>query len=313
VSAERSRKFFSGRSLAQAVAAAAHYFGVDPERIAYQVRDKRHGFVKVRRAVVIEVDPDAPQRAPGDLAPRPTTPRETAPRDAARREAGAPAAPKRGQPGGEGARPSAGGRQRERTEPRRPRREPRPAGPERSERPRRSARPPEAWQAPDEDAVLAATEGAARLLRLAGLDLEARVRAGAERLEVELEGADVGRLGAGFLDDFEHLLPRAGYGLSGRLVRARVEGGGLRARREEELRARAREAADRVLASGREELIDPLEPGERRIVHLELADRAGVATESVGAGALRRVRVYAAPEPSDAGVAGGVPDEEPPR
>ncbi len=284
---EQTRRFFSGRSLAQAVASAAQYFGVDPEALAYQVRDKRHGFIKVRRAVVIEVDPAAPRRAPGDVAPaaaaaaagtRPAAP------DAA--PSSAPAS-RRGE---RGSRPPASEAPRGRAAPRRARRD---DG-------ERAPRKPETWHEPNEEAVLAAAEGAARLLRLTGLDLEARVRAGADRLEVELEGDDLPRLrelGTALLDDVEHLLPRAGYGLSGRLVRARVEGAGLRARREEELRARAREAAEEALASGGEILIEPLDPGERRIVHLELAGRADVATESVGSGAQRRIRVYATSEP----------------
>jgi spoIIIJ-associated protein len=299
---ERMRRFFSGRSLAQAVASAAQYFGVDPETLAYQVRDKRHGFIKVRRAVVIEVDPAAPRRAPGEAAPvaavAPAPPTASSSRT-----------PSASRSSGRDPRPRETAGTRERSTSRRPRRddgEGAAGSARRAGTRERVARKPEAWHEPDEEAVLAATEGAARLLRLAGLDLAARVRPGEERLEVELEGDDLPRLrelGARLLDDVEHLLPRAGYGLSGRLVRARVEGAGLRARREEVLRARAREAAEQVLASGEEVLIEPLDPGERRIVHLELAGRSDVATESVGSGAQRQIRVYATSGPG-AGEAG---------
>jgi spoIIIJ-associated protein len=75
-------------------------------------------------------------------------------------------------------------------------------------------------------------------------------------------------------------------------VRCRREAAGLREAREEALRARAREAAERALAGGREELLEPLNPAERRIVHLELAERAGIATESVGSGFLKRIKVF---------------------
>ncbi|MDA8015891.1 MAG: hypothetical protein MPN21_00470 [Thermoanaerobaculia bacterium] len=56
-----SRQFFSGNSIEQAVMAAARHYGVDPERIAYTTRDKKHGFLNIRRRVVIEVDPDRPE------------------------------------------------------------------------------------------------------------------------------------------------------------------------------------------------------------------------------------------------------------
>jgi len=269
---ERDRRFFAGNSLAQVVAAAARYFGVEPERLAYRVRPKRHGFLKVRRPVVIEVDPGAPRRA--EVDPTATVPHaagpprsERAPRPRAPREDG-PRVPRS-----------------------RPAREPRPAAPAGEAG---SAPAAEAWGAADEDAALAAGEAARRLLQLAGLRLEPRTELAGERLEIELHGADEGRLrelGLEFLEDFEHLLPRAAHGLCGRLVRMRVEGAGLRAAREAELRALARAVAERVVACGREELLEALDPGERRIVHLELQGRDDVATESVGTGFLKRLRV----------------------
>ncbi|RPH54308.1 hypothetical protein EHM82_07050, partial [bacterium] len=59
---ESKRRFFSGDSLQQALVQAANYFNLDPQEIAYRSIEKRHGFLKVRRKVVIEVDPDAPRR-----------------------------------------------------------------------------------------------------------------------------------------------------------------------------------------------------------------------------------------------------------
>src|SRR5262245_49734390 len=62
------RRFFGGDTVQQALVQAANYFHLDPEEIAYRVLDKRHGFLKVRRKVVIEVDADAPRREPGEVA-----------------------------------------------------------------------------------------------------------------------------------------------------------------------------------------------------------------------------------------------------
>ena len=57
------RQFFSGNTLEQAVMAAARHFGLEPEQVAYTPRDKKHGFLSIRRRVVIEVDPSAPEKA----------------------------------------------------------------------------------------------------------------------------------------------------------------------------------------------------------------------------------------------------------
>jgi spoIIIJ-associated protein len=263
------RRIFWGQSLAQAMARAARYYGVPVERLAYRVHEKRHGFVKHPRAVLIEVDPGAPALAPAaESAPlRPVA--EPAPaRPAAERPPAQPATVRAGPPP-----PSPAERRPPRAEP--PREE-------------------ESWDTPDEESLYAAIEAARSLLHFAGLELEPRGQLGGERLEVVLEGPDAGRLhelGVELLDELELLLPKAVQSLSGRHVRCRIDGAGLRVEREVALRARAREVAARVLASGDEELLAPLNPAERRIVHLELAERAGVRTESVGSGFLKRLRI----------------------
>ena len=62
---EPKRRFFSGDSLQQALVQAANHFNLDPEEIAYRSIEKKHGFIKVRRKVMIEVNPDAPRREKG--------------------------------------------------------------------------------------------------------------------------------------------------------------------------------------------------------------------------------------------------------
>ena len=65
-----SRQFFSGNSIEQAVMAAARHHGVEPERIAYTTRDKKHGFLNIRRRVVIEVDPEKPELTEDEMSRR---------------------------------------------------------------------------------------------------------------------------------------------------------------------------------------------------------------------------------------------------
>ncbi|MFI4982468.1 MAG: hypothetical protein ACHQIO_19125, partial [Nevskiales bacterium] len=59
---ESKRRFFSGDTLQQALVQAANHYHLQPEEIAYHQLEKRHGFTKVRRKFVIEVEPAAPRR-----------------------------------------------------------------------------------------------------------------------------------------------------------------------------------------------------------------------------------------------------------
>lgn len=69
---ERKRRFFSGPSLEAALVGAASEYGIPPEEVSYRVVEKRHGFLKIRRNTVIEVDPDAPRKSEAE-APRGAT------------------------------------------------------------------------------------------------------------------------------------------------------------------------------------------------------------------------------------------------
>jgi len=64
---------------------------------------------------------------------------------------------------------------------------------------------------------------------------------------------------------------------------------GYRERRYDMLRRLARRTAGRVASSGRPAALDPMSPGERRIVHLSLSRHPRVRTESEGEGSRRHV------------------------
>jgi len=64
--------------------------------------------------------------------------------------------------------------------------------------------------------------------------------------------------------------------------------------RTEELRLTAQMAAERVVETGDPFAMNPMNPRERRIVHLALRDLPGVRTESEGRGADRRVVIHPA-------------------
>ena len=65
----------------------------------------------------------------------------------------------------------------------------------------------------------------------------------------------------------------------------------FRAMREAELRAMARLAAERVRSSGVPFTFGPMNANERRVIHLTLANEEDLATESVGEGNARRLKV----------------------
>lgn len=263
------RRFFWGNSLAQALVTAARYHAVPPEELAYRVHEKRHGFVKHVRNVVIEVDPTAPRRTAGGVA-------AVAP---SREPAVGAAAPSAGARGG-----------RERLERRTA------APPVRGDRRRAqgSDEAREIWSEPDEESLLAIAEAVRAVVALSGLDLEVAVRQGSGRVEAELTGAavdEVRRRGLPLLEEMELLVPRAAHGLSGKMVRCRIDCGGLRADREATLRDLARREAAEVARTSEARFTEPLSPADRRIIHLELADSAEVETESLGGGFEKRVRI----------------------
>lgn len=141
----------------------------------------------------------------------------------------------------------------------------------------------------------AAAKGAELLLRIAGLDLTPRILQGEDRLEVDLSGADVDWC---FADDgelvmaVEHLLPRLIRTLSGgETTLVRVDCDNFQEIREERLRSLAQQVAEEVRRRGKPRTLEPMNPADRRIVHMTLADDPGVVTESEGDGYFKRITV----------------------
>jgi spoIIIJ-associated protein len=81
----------------------------------------------------------------------------------------------------------------------------------------------------------------------------------------------------------------------GEAPRILVDVAGYKAARRQSLQEMAAEIADRVKESGQEEELKPMNPAERRIIHMALREIEGVETESRGADRDRRIVV----KPSD--------------
>lgn len=74
--------------------------------------------------------------------------------------------------------------------------------------------------------------------------------------------------------------------------RVTVDVENYRAKREETLRALARRMADKVLRYKKSVMLEPMNPYERRIIHSEIQNIKGVATNSIGSENNRKVVLY---------------------
>lgn len=277
----KERRFFSADTLEAALLRAASHHQLGAEELAYEVVEKRHGFLRARRGVVIEVDPESPRRRAVQDAPAETAEQrvehqevdvvEEAPvviEDEHREEQQEEQQEEEEQEGGE---------------------EPGLVSLPEYPRPAIERYPPATGEMAE-----AAAEALELLLRVAGLELESAILQGEDHLAVELWGRDQEAL----LDDrgklllaIQHLLPRAIRGVAGRSVACRVDSDNFHEIRQERLRDLAQQAAAEVRRQGQPRTLEPMAPDERRIVHLTLADDPAVVTESQGNGYYKRVSI----------------------
>ena len=72
-----------------------------------------------------------------------------------------------------------------------------------------------------------------------------------------------------------------------------------RRRKEKRLREYAQQVAEEVLETGKNEILDLMNPYERRIVHIAVNQVPGITSESIGDGFLKRVKVFPVSKPSE--------------
>lgn len=274
------RRFFSGNTLEQAVIQAASHYQIDPDEVAYRKIEKRHGFLKTRRGVVIDVDPDNPRRASGQevVAPAPVEPEKLDPPEETEgdEELFVLKAEDLEQEPTEGAEFATSAEST--------------PDPEEDV----AATPSEPLPEATGEMAAAARQAVEALLEVAGLDLGVEVLQGDGQLEIELSGAGQQELIAdrgSLLLAIQHLLPRTIRGLTGRSVPCRVDSGNFHRLQEESLERLARKTAEEVKQEQVPVSLDPMNPAERRIIHLSLADDDEVVTESQGRGFFKRVSI----------------------
>jgi spoIIIJ-associated protein len=72
-----------------------------------------------------------------------------------------------------------------------------------------------------------------------------------------------------------------------------------RRRKEKRLREYAQQVAQEVSETGKDEILEMMNPYERRIVHIAVNQVPGITSESIGDGFLKRVKVFPIARPSE--------------
>src|SRR6266851_5484880 len=134
-------------------------------------------------------------------------------------------------------------------------------------------------------------EGADFDLRAAALESEAGCL-------LSIAGTDSGLLlnqSGELLDALQQILNQALGRTLPKGQRIVCDANNYRAAREGELRAMAEHAARQVRSTSAAFVFGPMEPSERRVIHLSLAAEEDLVTESIGEGNGRRLRVSLKP------------------
>jgi spoIIIJ-associated protein len=129
-----------------------------------------------------------------------------------------------------------------------------------------------------------------------GMSLLARVEETPEAARINLEGEDGGLLirdGGQGLQALQHIVATAFRKQLGDDNRIVVDCNGFRKDKDAEIRQMARFVADKARMSGIPQEMGPLNPYERRIVHMAIAEDPTVSSESIGDAFMKTVIISA--------------------
>jgi spoIIIJ-associated protein len=129
-----------------------------------------------------------------------------------------------------------------------------------------------------------------------GMSLRARVEETPEAARINLEGEDGGLLirgGGQGLQALQHIVATAFRKQLGDDNRIVVDCNGFRRDKDAEIRQMARYVADKARTSGTPQEMGPLNPYERRIVHMAIAEDPTVSSESIGDAFMKTVIISA--------------------
>jgi spoIIIJ-associated protein len=129
-----------------------------------------------------------------------------------------------------------------------------------------------------------------------GMSLRAHVEETPEAARINLEGEDGGLLirgGGQGLQALQHIVATAFRKQLGDDNRIVVDCNGFRRDKDAEIRQMARFVADKARSSGVPQEMGPLNPYERRIVHMAIAEDPTVSSESIGDAFMKTVIISA--------------------
>ncbi len=148
-----------------------------------------------------------------------------------------------------------------------------------------------AW-AKDEDADNAAERFLAKLMPHFPLEISYLVKKRPDIIFIIFDGPDKNillRNDGALLLSLQHVLNKVSP------VKVQVDCEFYRRRKEKKLKEYAQNVAQQVADSGREEILELMNPYERRIIHIVANQVPGVTSESIGDGFLKKVKVFRAP------------------
>lgn len=135
-----------------------------------------------------------------------------------------------------------------------------------------------------------------KLSQVFDLEMDTRIEEKEESLEVEILGDEnklgivIGKRGV-TLDAIQYLMTRMVNKDQDEYTRVLLDTSNYRAKREKTLVSLAEKTANKVLKTGRNIRLEPMNAAERRIIHSALQDKEGIMTYSEGRDPYRRVTI----------------------
>ncbi|MBA7619943.1 hypothetical protein ES703_27285 [subsurface metagenome] len=138
---------------------------------------------------------------------------------------------------------------------------------------------------PKEDPV---AQSLNKILSFLPLDIDYKIKRKNDVIHIIFEGPDKNlllRKDGALLMAFQHILNK----VSPQKVQADCDF--YRERKERRIKEYAQHMANQVHETGKDEILDMMNPYERRIVHITVNQIPGITTESIGDGFLKRIKI----------------------